>query len=173
MVQPLYARGRHHCGQLLPAGSRALCSCHVMFSALCSTHGFYYPLLCHCVGSAQAGSALIFAFIFCCVSPVPSLLTASSPAVVSPVAALPLAPLPSLLPLWLVQPTPSNSPAAVTATVLTSAPGATVVVRVVLSVVSSGSRHAHFAKLNAEKAKDKELPWIHVSCSIQLEVLCC
>jgi hypothetical protein len=107
------------------------------------------------------------------VSPVPSLLTASSPAVVSPVAALPLAPLPSLLPLWLVQPAPSNSPAAVTATVLTSAPGATVVVRVVLSVVSSGSRHAHFAKLNAEKAKDKELPWIHVSCSIQLEVLCC
>lgn len=92
------------------------------------------------------------------VSPVPSLQTAGSPAVVSPVVMLPL-----LLPLQQVQPAPSKSPVAVAAMVPPSAPGTPVIVEVATSVASSGSRRAHFAELDAEDAKDEELPWICVS----------
>jgi hypothetical protein len=92
------------------------------------------------------------------VSPVPSLLTAGSLAAVLPVAVLP-----SLLPLRQVQPAPSHSPAAVSATVLPSAPRTPGIADPAAPVALSGSRRAHFEEFGAAEGEDEELPWIRVS----------
>ncbi|KAN0129529.1 hypothetical protein V8E53_012711 [Lactarius tabidus] len=101
------------------------------------------------------------------VSPVPSLLTAGSPAAVSPMAVLP-----SLLPLRQVQPAPSHSPAVVAATVLPSAPRTPGIADPAAPVASSGSRHAHFEEFGAAEGEDEELPWICCDPCAERRIVC-
>jgi hypothetical protein len=130
---------------------------HHQWVAECCALALAFPQPC-ALGQLEPTTALSSCLSSATVSPVPSLLTASSLAAVSPVAVLP-----SLLPLQQVQPAPSNSPAAVAATVPPSAPRTPGIAEVAAPVVSSGSRHAHFEELGAAEGEDEELLWICLS----------
>ncbi|KAN0136050.1 hypothetical protein V8E53_006211 [Lactarius tabidus] len=107
------------------------------------------------VATVVAGHSLSSHLSSAAVLPVLSLLTAGLLAVVLPVAVLP-----SLLPLRQVQPAPSNSPVAVAATVPPSAPQTPGITDPAAPVALSGSRRAHFKELGAVEGEDEELLWI-------------
>jgi hypothetical protein len=144
-------RGCHRCGRLSPAGSRAACSCFSAFASACALLS----------DSAAGLDSIVFSFIFCCgfaCSVLADCWFAGCGVACGRAFALP-----SLLPLRQVQPAPSNSPAAVAATVPPSAPRTPGIVEAAAPVALSGSRRAHFEELDAAEGEDEELPWICVS----------